>query len=1121
MKNKIIITLIVGIITLSSFAQIEVNAEVLTKTQTSYKDSKDKNSFPATISYDDGEYYGTLSKNGSPTIISGTYTPEKSKYVYGNTWHDRPVRERESYSGLQESPFMESYDSETMKRLMDRLGTLGVTYRSSWTWEGSEGDNPKEWYSDSEGYTGYLTKIDQYAPGRYEIGWGTEYWKYPASKKGEPRPPIVVYWRTDKTKLEGPVTKPAVDTRVYRQNYSGTVKKRDKIAPVIKDSTYGWTALNSINITINATDEGGSGVSNIKLYDSNGTQIKSVNSNTLQYSYSPTIEGIKGFSAKATDGEGNISNTAKITVKIDKTAPTITGIPLSNWTNSDVSINLTAKDNLSGINSFLLKDGNKIIKNGIINAKKDTATIEYKITEEGVYNYKVYSDDNADNPEPRNYTEQLLDIKIDKTKPSANFNPNSKTWTKDNITIKVTPSDNLSGVKQWRYAISNDNGSTYGLWSSFIIGNATKDVTLTSEGINKIKVEVTDNAGNLNTVTSGSYQIDKTLPGGIYTPNSKSWTNENVVVGFNPSDNLSGVKQWRYTTSNDNGTTYSAWSSYIVGDTSKNITILEEGFNKIKVEVTDNADNLNTVISGTYQIDKTAPTAKSYDVTDRQEDTFTIDIIGVTDNGGSGVRSEEVKVWVDTPTGRKEKLYTPIKISDNNSKVVVSRLDFEGVTKTYYYQLTLVDNVGNSRTYSSKAATMIQNNLKANRIDIFDPRENRYVSQVISGLEYLAVVEVQNTGEKVISKEFDIVFKIDGIEKGIIQENKVLNKDEKRDYKFKFVADQENLNGNIYEGIADYNDSIYETNEDDNSVTSEKPYDTPRSDENPPIIPISPPGGDKLVDPPPIITVKLDLVAQDIDIVDLNSDTIISEVITDDEYRLRFKIKNNSSLALEYIDILNKTFTNKAFYDGVEKTKVIVTGMKKGEVKTVYQKFKVPFLMNDIVESVIPIRLDVDTSNSIEETDETNNTISKNKKVIGLKLTDYRIMESINPIVSLKYPIYTSSMPLRVKAGYNVTFNVDVLGKPDTVYSKVTDNNGKDYGIVEMNKVRDIDNVRSEWTYTFAPSMDIPDNTIVITQIYAKRNSFIYDYNLKENWNGDTLKIGGDAKDDIIIYRKY
>ena len=810
------------------------------------------------------------------------------------------------------------------------------------------------------------------------------------------------------------------------------------------------------------------------------------------------------------------------TIKTDGTAPTITFTPDSRaWGNTEVQVTMKPSDSRSGVKQWRYRT-----------SKNDGSTYgswtEYiqgnpeksiKFTEEGIWKIQVEMEDNVGNSR----TTTSNSYKIDLTAPNGVINPNSATWTNSNVIVSFNPSDTGgSGVKEWKYRQSSDDGNTWGGWTT-ITGDTTSNITVSKESAtNKIQIVVTDIAGNTKTLTSGIYQIDKSKPSGVFTPNSSDWRNSNLTVSFNPSDTGgSGVKEWKYRQSSDDGNTWGGWTT-ITGDTTSNITVSKESAtNKIQVVVTDIAGNTETLTSGVYKIDKTAPTATSYDVVDRQDDTFTIDIVGVTDNNGSGVKSQQVKVWVDTPSGRKEKLYTPMTVDSNRGRVVVNRNDFTGVTKTYYYELTLVDNVGNSRTYAAKTGTMIQNNLTSRRIDIYDPREKRYVSQVISGLKYQAVVEVQNTGERAISKSFDIGLKIDGTERGVIKESSGIIKDQVKEYKFDFTADDENLKGVIFEGVADYNDIIYETNENDNIISSENPYSVPRSDENPPTIPPIPPTGEKIITPVPIITVKLDLVAEYIDIVELNTETVVSEVITDDTYRFKYRIKNNSSLALRYLDILQKTFDNKIYYDGTEIGATTINEMSKGEVKTFYKEYKVPLLPDNIVETIKPIRLDVDINNSIKETDETNNSISKNKKIIGLKVTDYRITDSVNPIYSLNYPIYTSEMPLRVKAGYNVTFMVNVLGKPDRVYSKVKDSRGKDYGIVEMKKVKDIDNVRSEWEYTFAPHVDTQDDTIIITEIYAARNSFIYNYNSKEGWNGNTLKIGGSAKEDIIIYRKY
>lgn len=860
------------------------------------------------------------------------------------------------------------------------------------------------------------------------------------------------------------------------------------------------------------------------LYDSSNraTRSNADSRNYLKYIHSlkgkKDLEEYKLYSntsylMNGTEYNGSWKDSGKW-IKIDGENPTIEGGQSAGWRNTNFTISASASDGKgSGMDSITLYNSSGT------SVKSETSSLSYEVSSEGTHTYSIEAVDNV-----KNSSSKTVTVKIDKTNPSGAFTPNSSSWRNSNLSVSFNPSDTGgSGVYRWRYRQSSNNGSTWGAWSSYINGDTTSNITVSAESSsNKIQAEIYDNAGNKGTVTSGIYKIDKTNPGGVFTPNSSDWRNSNLTVSFNPSDNLSGVSKWRYRQSSNNGSTWSAWSSYINGDTTSNITVsAESDSNKIQAEIIDNAGNIGTVTSGIYKIDKTAPTATSYNVVDRQDDTFTIDIVGVTDGSGSGVKSQTVKVWIDTPSGRKEKTYTPTTVNSTTSRVVVNRLDYGGYTKTYYYDLTLVDNVGNSRTYTSKTATMIQNNLTAKRIDIYDPREKRYVSQVISGLQYEAVVEVENNGERAISKNFDIGFKIDGTQSGVFTETNGIAKGVTKEYKFTFTAGEENLKGVKYEGIADYNDYVYETNENDNIAATKNPYSTPRSEENPPIIPPDITTGNKPSDPVPIITVIVDLEADYIDIVELNSELSVTEVITDDEYRIKYRVKNNSSFSLRYLDILSKTFNNKVYYDGVLNGQVNLSDMNKGEVKTFYQNFKVPLLPDGIVEDIKAVRLDVDTTNSIKESNEINNIISRNKKIIGLKVMDYRITDVVNPINSLTFPIYTNEMPLRVKAGYNVTFKVNVLGKPDKVYSKIKDSTGKDYGIFEMEKVKDIDSVRSEWTYTFAPNVDTPDNTIVITQIYADRNSFTYDYNLKESWNGHTLKIGGSAKDDIIIYRKY
>ena len=109
--------------------------------------------------------------------------------------------------------------------------------------------------------------------------------------------------------------------------------------------------------------------------------------------------------------------------------------------------------------------------------------------------------------------------------------------------------------------------------------------------------------------------------------------------------------------------------------------------------------------------------------------------------------------------------------SNGEYKLVINRADFGNIRRNYRYQVTLTDNVDNSRVYPIKNAQMLQYNLTANRIDIFDPRENRYVTQVISGLDYYAVVEVQNTGELDVKVPFEVALERDNEFTGKVNAN--------------------------------------------------------------------------------------------------------------------------------------------------------------------------------------------------------------------------------------------------------------------------------------------------------------------------------------------------------------
>lgn len=174
----------------------------------------DKN-FPTSISYNSGGYSGTLSKDGSPTSYSGSYTAAHTYTDYGrrstNTCEGAPSGYTRTSCTTYASHIMQSGDS---------YWDLSIYYYGTHTY-----------------YKDIMDVNDQY-PDRYAVPVGASIripfksgmrattnfeWKATFSKPASDT-------RKWQQKYTGNVTKPASDTRVYEytQNYSGTVVKPER-----------------------------------------------------------------------------------------------------------------------------------------------------------------------------------------------------------------------------------------------------------------------------------------------------------------------------------------------------------------------------------------------------------------------------------------------------------------------------------------------------------------------------------------------------------------------------------------------------------------------------------------------------------------------------------------------------------------------------------------------------------------------------------------------------------------------------------------------------------------------------------------------------------------------------
>ncbi len=237
----------------------------------------------------------------------------------------------------------------------------------------------------------------------------------------------------------------------------------------------GWNK-SDVAVTLSASSPCGSGVKEIEFALSGAQTGGGVVSGDTA-SVTIPAEGVTTLSYFARDNAGGQGVAQTLTVRIDKTAPSIacSSAPPPNaggWNNTDVTVSFAASDALAGI---------------------DTAPGSVVVTTEG-----------ADQVITRTVTDRAGNsasatcrVSVDKTPPTVVFGapsppPNAAGWNNSDISIPFTVVDSLSGVASV---------------------SAAGPLLLTAEGIAVSgSVAVADLAGNTAAFTSPGANIDKTPP---------------------------------------------------------------------------------------------------------------------------------------------------------------------------------------------------------------------------------------------------------------------------------------------------------------------------------------------------------------------------------------------------------------------------------------------------------------------------------------------------------------------------------------------------------------------------------------------------------------------------------
>ncbi len=308
-------------------------------------------------------------------------------------------------------------------------------------------------------------------------------------------------------------------------------------------------------------------------------------SNKIKKDVTFTSEGT--LYAQMTDTQNNkiIKNSQKVE-KIDTTSPEIT-LSTVKRAKDNLTINLTEdKSGLYGY-SVQTKKETPSTWTKLNSAKSKTITLS---KETGTY--YIYAKDNAGNISYKSIKVVVYDPPTCTITIKGNQNNG---WYNGNVTVTMKE----EGQEITKKGLAQTKNST----------NGKTEVTHSIDGDSIIYYGYVENEAGSATCQSTTFKKDSTKPDitNILNSSNGAWTNKNVVITANITDNLSGVKVTNYSYNQDGSSTKSDWDS---DSTNTNVkgTWSAERNDTVYLVAEDNAGNKSIVSAGKVKIDKTAPT---------------------------------------------------------------------------------------------------------------------------------------------------------------------------------------------------------------------------------------------------------------------------------------------------------------------------------------------------------------------------------------------------------------------------------------------------------------------------------------------------------------------------------
>ncbi|TML88547.1 MAG: hypothetical protein E6G09_01940, partial [Actinobacteria bacterium] len=192
----------------------------------------------------------------------------------------------------------------------------------------------------------------------------------------------------------------------------------------------------------------------------------------------------------------------------------------------------------------------------------------------------------------------------DNTKPATTDNAPSG-WQSSPVIVTLTPSDGGSGVNVTEYSV--DGNPTYTTGTSVSIP-APADGS--NDGAHTIAYFSADNAGNIETIKSATVLIDATPPA-CPSCSAADYLRGTVTLSADPSSGGSGIKSVAFEYTDAGGSTWLPIGTDTTGPgpytADWDTTAVPDGHYDLRIQITDNANNVTTTSLPDKVVDNTAP----------------------------------------------------------------------------------------------------------------------------------------------------------------------------------------------------------------------------------------------------------------------------------------------------------------------------------------------------------------------------------------------------------------------------------------------------------------------------------------------------------------------------------